>query len=428
MVLVAACPMLQSMENAATGSHLEVRLASDLKQDSIHTFLQYLYEGFMTLTEENCQDVEKIARLLQVDGIIKCCADFHKCMNSSSAGQYKYSLLDQLEFRHVRTTDLSKCQDRVQKRGSESGRMSPSGKRQRLHRPGSPPSDHSASHRFHDMQSMSDSYMPDANDPWDRVPQHGMSAAGSGRRGGAQPGVIDIVEDSLELVQTEPPGKHPGDSNIDSRHVQHSVGISVASQHNTGADLQIVNVTGSSDQNMAPQSRPSDSIVIPHSPSSSSSSSFKETASSGRSDARLAPTGPPPPQLQRMEPNRQPTHATINLVDVAHSPDPDPNISQQRPAQVKNTEAFPTTSTPQRVQPPAQPFPVSLQAVPRPGPGYTQQKPFAAGSAMQAESMSPRQKSAVVRSDSGDRSSPAERAKDTGYVPYIAFFTSQVLK
>ena len=66
--------MLQSMENSIIGSQLEVRLAADIKQEAIDTFLHYLYEGFMMLTDENYADVEKIARILQVDSIIQCCA------------------------------------------------------------------------------------------------------------------------------------------------------------------------------------------------------------------------------------------------------------------------------------------------------------------------------------------------------------------
>ncbi|KAK3101300.1 hypothetical protein FSP39_002534 [Pinctada imbricata] len=418
VVLVAACPMLQSMENAASGSHLEVRVASDIKVESIHTFLQYLYEGFMTLTEENCKDVEKIARLLQVDGVVKCCADFHKCLNTSSAGQYKYSLLDQIEFRHVRTTDLSKCQDKMQKRQLDTGRMSPGGKRQKVHRPSSPPTDHSMSQRMSDMHSMSESYMPDANDPWDRVPRLGASGA----RSGSQPGIIDIVEDSLELIQTDPPGKHPGENSFDTRRVQQTVGISVASQHNKGADLQIVNVA--EQQAMSSAARPP-SDIIPSSPSSSSSSSFKDAMGSSRPpDPRGAAGPPPPPQLQRMDPGRQPSHGTINLVDIPHSPDPE--ISKQASRQQgRSSEAFPpssmasapprsgdnfqSSSTPQR---PSQPFPVSLTAVPRGGPSF-QSKPYAAGSAVQAEASSPRGPRSQSRGDA-DRASPAERAKDTG--------------
>lgn len=122
VILVAACPMLQSMEKSSVGSHLEVRLASDITADSINTFLQYLYEGFMMLTEENCREVEKIARLLQVDSVIKCCADFSKCISLKTGTgnfnneQYRYTFHDMIEFRHVRSSDLQKTvQDKMKR-------------------------------------------------------------------------------------------------------------------------------------------------------------------------------------------------------------------------------------------------------------------------------------------------------------------------
>ena len=124
VVLLAACPMLQSMEKA-TGSHLEVGLTADVKQESVNTFLQHLYEGFMLLTEDNCKEVEKVARLLQVDSVINCCADFCKCLeaktgnNAYSVSKYKYTSYDHLEFRRVRATNLQKTvQDRLMKRVS----------------------------------------------------------------------------------------------------------------------------------------------------------------------------------------------------------------------------------------------------------------------------------------------------------------------
>lgn len=110
VVLVAACPMLHSMKNASVGSNLEVRLAADIKADAINTFLQYLYEGFMMLTEENTKDVEKIARVLQVDSVLKCCADFYKCLHAGD--KYEYSFHDNAEFKHVRASDLLKVHER----------------------------------------------------------------------------------------------------------------------------------------------------------------------------------------------------------------------------------------------------------------------------------------------------------------------------
>lgn len=114
MVLVAACPMLQSMGPSETGSDLKIRLPEDIRADSVYTFLQYLYEGFTTLTDLNINEVEKIARLLQVDCLIKCCADFSKTLNMevgipmNSQSQYKYTSHDMFEFRHVRHSDLMK--------------------------------------------------------------------------------------------------------------------------------------------------------------------------------------------------------------------------------------------------------------------------------------------------------------------------------
>lgn len=111
VVLVAACPMLQSMDGAGMGNSLEVKLSSDIQQASVSAFLQYLYDGFMMLTEDNIRDVEKIARLLQVDSVIKCCTDFLKVLDNVLGGGIKFlpniSLdTDTAEFRHVRASQL----------------------------------------------------------------------------------------------------------------------------------------------------------------------------------------------------------------------------------------------------------------------------------------------------------------------------------
>ncbi|XP_078333271.1 uncharacterized protein LOC111118864 isoform X3 [Crassostrea virginica] len=246
VVLVAACPMLQSMDNASMGSHLEVRLASDIKQDSINTFLQYLYEGFMMLTEENCRDVEKIARLLQVDSVIKCCADFQKCLNAATGtpvsmdSQYKYTSYDMLEFRHVRSSGLQKSVN-MKRMSNYPGPSSPGSKRQRMGRPSSPHIDsHSSSHRADDTLSMAHSYRQNQPDPWDRVPRLGASNS----RAAPQPGVIDIVEDCLEIIQTEEPEKDArGIVKPDSRPKQKSVSIGVSSQMNTTSDVHVVNIS-----------------------------------------------------------------------------------------------------------------------------------------------------------------------------------------
>ncbi|XP_078332598.1 uncharacterized protein LOC111123204 isoform X2 [Crassostrea virginica] len=238
VVLVAACPMLQSMENAAVGSHLEVRLAADIKQESIQTFLQYLYEGFMMLTEQNCRDVEKIARLLQVDSVIKCCADFNKCLGTktgqmSANDQYKYTFHDMIEFKHVRSSDMQKTvQERSSKRASDYPRPpSPGSKRQRTQ-----------DMHVDDTTTMASSYGHMAPDPWERVPKLGMPFHARGGHGTQQAGVVDIVEDSLELIQTEPPDPSGSRAAKDQRPSQKSVSIAVASQINSNTDLQVVDV------------------------------------------------------------------------------------------------------------------------------------------------------------------------------------------
>ncbi|XP_048780402.2 uncharacterized protein LOC125683366 isoform X3 [Ostrea edulis] len=383
VVLVAACPMLQSMENAAAGSHLEVRLAADIKQESINTFLQYLYEGFMTLNEENYKDIEKISRLLQVENAIKCCADFSKCINVSSANQYRYNYPDQLEFKHVRTTELQKVQERHPKRNTDRP-ISPGSKRPRFQGHRSPLSDS----RTHDMSGMKESYT--VNDPWDRVPRLGSHTPTSVHIPSQQPGVIDIVEDSIELLQTEPPSKRPGEDSREVRKVQSTVGVSVASQRDAPSDVQIVNVPGASD---VPSQKPipESSTFIPSSPSSSDSSSLKE-----RPPHFSSQSYPPKTDLDKPTSNMDPS-SNVDVASQRHRP-PDILAGSQ----------------------PAQPYPVSITASPRSVPQSFQQKPFAAGSAIQAETMSPGaaqrgpKPQTISRVESMEKASPMDRPPDTG--------------
>jgi hypothetical protein len=65
----ASCAILQSHDNASTGSVLEVTLPSDIQSQSVYMFLEYLYQGHMILTEENIQSIERIARLLHVENV-----------------------------------------------------------------------------------------------------------------------------------------------------------------------------------------------------------------------------------------------------------------------------------------------------------------------------------------------------------------------
>ncbi|XP_033752939.1 uncharacterized protein LOC117336489 isoform X10 [Pecten maximus] len=416
LVLVAACPMLQSMDNASIGSHLEVRLASEIKQDSVNMFLQYLYEGFMMLTEDNHKDIEKIARLLQVDSVIKCCADFCKSLHEKtglsvySAGQYKYSSHDMLEFKHVRVSGIQKTvQDTMMKRHSDFQRPnSPGSKRPRMHRPGSP-SDGPRGDNMYGHSSHSDS---------DRVPRLGLGSFPGAAGRNLQPGVVEVIEDSLELVQTEPVERDPVTGRpIDSRPpVQKTVAISVASQVTGGdPDLQIVNVSGMKDSTLSrtQMSTATHTTSTPiardsRGPSSHSSFSSQQSSQSMRNDI-------PMPSSSRVSSDR--TMPQMPRSDIQRSMQNQFELQQQQ--QKQSTSQYP--SIPQALidmdfsaakQKSSDVFPTSLQkatdsfptSLPKPSdvtfPGMSmssqpnstqvaQSKPFAAGSAGQANQSVP---------------------------------------
>ena len=410
VVLLAACPMLQSMENASIGTELEVRLAADIKQDAVTTFLQYLYEGFMMLTEENVKHVEKVARLLQVDSVIKCCSDFFKCLEKSTGkpynGNYKFDKYDLLEFRHVRATGLQKTyHERLMKRMSESPRLSSptGGKRPRLHpRPTTPPSDNYSSQRADDAASMAQSYM--SVNPTDNRTGSVRSGASSQSSRSGSPSVVEIIEDSLELIQREKPG--PGQPEPPSgRLAQQKTSITVASHVSNAKDTRVVNITDDSGggrtsvtdsfsdrvQNIPSSPQQSSQVQMPVSPKIS----FRDSHPSIQhpSPTSFLPrvpqnqigftSQPPPPPLQQA--------GTLNIAPLAQTFSQErfqprlqePQSSQPRPppqlptdmfmsdnAMIKTSQSF-MTSTPQRSHPT---FPPSSGAKPS----------FAVGSASQA--------------------------------------------
>lgn len=252
--------MLQSMEKSSVGSHLEVRLASDITADSINTFLQYLYEGFMMLTEENCREVEKIARLLQVDSVIKCCADFSKCISLKTGTgnfnneQYRYTFHDMIEFRHVRSSDLQKTvQDKMKRPATDFLRAgSPSAKRPKHFRMGSP-SDISV---IADRLSMAQSYAHQ-----EKV-NHSSALTPSQRQNSnsqKQPVYpVEIVEDSIELVQTE---VNPETNTVN---VDEAVSVGITSHIDNSSDLQVIDI--SKDKSSQNSASSSSSAVLSHHP------------------------------------------------------------------------------------------------------------------------------------------------------------------
>ena len=255
VILVAACPMLQSMEKSSIGSHLEVRLASDITTDSINTFLQYLYEGFMMLTEENCREVEKIARLLQVDSIIKCCADFTKCVSlKTGAGnfggeQYRYTFHDMIEFRHVRSSELQKTVQDKMKRPAADFLRAGSPKRPRHFRMGSP-SDISV---IADRLSMAQSYAQQEKT------NHSSALTASQRpNNNSQKAVypVEVVEDSIELLQTE---VNPETNTVN---VDEAVSVGISSHIDSSANLQVIDVS----KEKSRQNSDGSAAALPHNP------------------------------------------------------------------------------------------------------------------------------------------------------------------
>ncbi|VDI07807.1 Hypothetical predicted protein [Mytilus galloprovincialis] len=105
LVLVASCAILQSHDNVATGTVLEVTLPSDIPQKAVYMFLEFLYQGHMILSEENVEAIEKIARLLHAGDVLKCCYDFAKTIKSdTNRQQEKFSFHELVSVNHIRST------------------------------------------------------------------------------------------------------------------------------------------------------------------------------------------------------------------------------------------------------------------------------------------------------------------------------------
>lgn len=265
LVLVAACPMLKSMESASVGSHLEIRLASDIKEESINTFLQYLYEGCMVLTEDNYKDIEKIGRILQVDSVIKCCSDFYKCLNSSS--QYKYDYYDHVEFKHVRQTDMLKFSEKSNKRATDSKITGHGGKRQRIHN-----SDSllfSATSRMDDRSGSSN--FSNLKDP---IRPYKMGPASVSRRTN---GSVDVVEDGVQIQHVDKDSSSSSPQVVDTAS---SMSVSIASQIQPDVNVQVLNM-----MNTHSTSSPSVGPRIPSKPPLTGP--FPTESTDGRSDSPI---------------------------------------------------------------------------------------------------------------------------------------------
>ena len=208
---------------------LEVKLTTDIQPDSVFTFLQYLYEGFMVLTEDNVREVEKIAGLLQVDSITKCCSDFHKVLQQTTGTVLGTTPkccfhADQAEFRHVRSSGLMRsAESQFIKRGGvyENNDDVPF-KRARVI----------------------------ANDICNSLPQ---------RNNFSRQNVTmsrQSVEDSFEIIQTDKDGLKPK--------IHQNLGLKVASHSTESAsDIHVINIPDSDiEQNSFTSSRQSPFMVV----------------------------------------------------------------------------------------------------------------------------------------------------------------------
>ncbi|XP_062606471.1 zinc finger protein 768-like isoform X8 [Saccostrea cucullata] len=350
LVLIAACPMLQHLENASLGSHLEVRMAADIKQSSVISFLRYLYEGFMTLTEENCKDIEKMGKLLQVESVVKCCSDFYKCLSEKTgmkmASGPQMNFQDSVEFRHVRTSDFQKMvQDVGVKRSVDSA--SPSGKRPRI------------SQRMDDRTSMSHSYN---SDPFERG------------RGSSAADVVEIVEDSLEVVHKEPALRDsegwPKESDLPPIRTSQSISVASSQISTNSNDIQIVNVEEGEPKTLASSSS---ADIITHSSSSRHEPSPHRDPQSSSSDRVSFES----PSARR---DQQRYSDISNFGSHPSAPVHSRPSESYSPSSSKRPQVPPQSHSTPNINPP----PLSSFASKMPP---LQPKPFAVGSAVQAASI-----------------------------------------
>lgn len=283
--------MLQTMENATIGSHLEVRLSAEIKPESVQTFLKYLYEGFMMLTGDNYKDVEKIAKLLQVESIVRCCADFSKCLSEKTGVpcEKRFGLSENADSVYVRSSDLLKVQETV-KRHSEGETVTPDGerKRQKTNRPTPPPPLLLPIHHLPNNERVPQGMDMTRNSETDRSlglmdAEYSPQVIHNSRSSTTE---AEIMKDSIEIVHREPPDS--SNNNQSELPIQQTMALSVASKVSSDHNTQVVNMS-----NVLPHSRASSSsqnLYIQGSPHSSSSSRKPETSHSMDKEPRTPET------------------------------------------------------------------------------------------------------------------------------------------
>ena len=201
------------------------------------------------LTEENCRDIEKMAKLLQVDSVVKCCVDFYECLKAKTgvnAGGPKMNFHDCADFKHIRTSAIHKTESDVgnKRPGSAHRPLSPGSKRQKVH-----------------DSSVVNFMGQDVDNRHNRGSRLDRDHRSGSRTGHDDVDIVEIVEDSLDFVYKDP-AEHdsdgwPKDSNLPPVH-RHQ-GLTVASKQNRSSELQIVNVYSDSERNNAHKFHPTSS-------------------------------------------------------------------------------------------------------------------------------------------------------------------------
>jgi hypothetical protein len=241
------------------------------------------------LTGENYKDIEKIAKILQVESVVRCCTDFSKCLSEKTGVpcEKRFSMNENPESVYVRSSDLLKVQEPV-KRHSEGENVSPEGERKRpkTNRPTPPPPlllpMHNIANSERVLQTMDMSRGGDTDRPlgmMDTDYSQGIQTSRSSASEG------EIVKDSIEIVHREAPD--PNNINQSEPPIQQTMALSVASRVTGDRNAQVVNMT-----NILPHSRSSSSSQNLHFlPSPHSSSSRKpEAAHSMDSEPRTPET------------------------------------------------------------------------------------------------------------------------------------------
>lgn len=83
LILFAVSPHLLE-KNIRDGAELEVNLPSGINDEALATFVAFLYDGVLNLTEYNYKDIERVGNLLRVEKVQRYCREF-----ASSLAEYK---------------------------------------------------------------------------------------------------------------------------------------------------------------------------------------------------------------------------------------------------------------------------------------------------------------------------------------------------